>query len=214
VLKPTSIYFRKFFKQGNHPDYIVPRESPFLWKWGIPGIRTALFYKKFIALTENKIEYDLNEEEELFQKLAESKFSCIYGKPLNESIRNLCKTLENGEIVTLSELRPLIYSRFLREDKAGNICLKNSSILLAGDLYLFTMHVILLLVFTLVFINSPVITLTSSLIYLALTLYFTFATWFIYWSGIKPYFICKKISKKFNQLKTYHENREKLHLIK
>ena len=195
-------------------DPIIPHNAAFFWKWSIPGLRTFLIRKRFdkLFIFETTNNADAIKKQHL--KLSRSISSCIYGKQISPSFKRLCTELEYDTILQISEIRPLVYSRFLKEDESKNVTLKTSRLLLLGDVFMATVISILIAIFTFAFAISPATTLYNTLVYSALILFYIVSLVFIFWYGIKPYFTCKSKRTAINKLISHHNMRSKIKTVK
>jgi hypothetical protein len=110
-----------------------------LFRWGYQRMLLKLRYKKFETIAQNN---ELADADELLadakEAIVAARFACRYGKPGNSLLREFASYLEEKNVVTKPELRRLIQSGNLGQNKKERVCIKPpNKVKFGGILFVF-----------------------------------------------------------------------------
>ncbi len=117
-----TFFLLLFQRKYSDKDYeIIPKGSPWYFRWGQPGILTVLSYLKFERILEKEVADDstlVTNAQETFQAC---RFSCLYGRRGNARLRALVEEAQNRGIATKDELRSVVRYGDIRAIKNDDI---------------------------------------------------------------------------------------------
>lgn len=190
---------------------VIPSDTPFLSRWGVQGISTALRYKKLEQLLDNP---NMHEESDVVsiahEELRAAQFSCQYGRKGDSEFRGIINRLEASGF-SKRLLRTFISGRNLR--------LSEDSRLKVHPPYFVALAGIILILFCILYFVAwglPLffasIPITNKVLALLFVSIFTIGCgYFFYYDSIRPFATSIKYKKIIENniafsLPTVHSN--------
>jgi len=107
--------FHRLFRRASDPDDVIPADSPWYWRWGLPGLKASIRYRR---LASGKFD-DLQDNE--YGRLAaasepyeSARFACLYGREGGRRLREYINHLRDAGIMGPRDIRHLMRSGDLR----------------------------------------------------------------------------------------------------
>ena len=188
---------------------VIPKNSPWYFRWGIQGIRTLLSYRKLEEVLDSDTRDDSPSIRAAYEDYCSHQFSCLYGRRGNSQLRLLVREAIEQGIASDIELRSLVRYGDLRGINEKMIKL-NRPLYSAIGACLFITTCAIYFAATVVLIVIAPAGLASKLF--ALTLFsviFSGSALPFYTSAIRPYLIVRRIGKQIERC-----NAELLRLIR
>lgn len=138
--------FHRFFRSASDPDDVIPADSPWYWRWGLPGLKASIRYRR---LTSGKFD-DL--QDEAYGRLAaaaepyeSARFACLYGREGGRRLREYVRYLEVHRSIGRSELRRMVRSGDISvKSDDGSVRLRSPWVAMVLGFALFSIGLILI----------------------------------------------------------------------
>jgi hypothetical protein len=114
--------FHRLFRRDSDPDDVIPPDSPWYWRWGIPGLKAVMRYRE---LTSGKFDHLRDSEIARLARVTESyesaQFACLYGREGGRRLREYVRYIEEYGCVSRDELRKIIRAGDLSVRKSDSV---------------------------------------------------------------------------------------------